>query len=95
MPLYSHTSGTANTTVEVPADYRAIKRYWCVGDTGGGTVTITPRAGAAQDAITVPENAPFADEFCTDPADADCAVELPSGSSIAFAGVKAWYVRFV
>ena len=92
---YKHTAGTADTTVEIPDGYSAIKRYSCIADSMGGTVTITPKGGSAQDAITVPSNQPWSDEFTTDPHDLDSGIELPKGSTIAFAGMASWVVRFV
>lgn len=95
MPMYKHTAGTADTSVTVPDGYRAIKRYACLAGGSGGTVTITPLGGSAQTAITVPANQPWSDDFTTLPADPDACVDLPKGSTIAFAGMSTWVVRFV
>lgn len=93
--MYMHTAGTADTTVTVPDGYTAIKSYSCLAGGSGGTVTITPAGGDPLGAITVPASQPWGDEFTTATGDLDANVELPAGSTIAFAGMASWVVRFL
>lgn len=92
MANYRHDTGTADTTVTVPQGYR-VKRYACLAGGSGGTVTITPNGGTAQDAITVPADQPWSDVFTTAANDLD-RVELAGGSTIAFAGMATWIVVY-
>ena len=87
MASYLHDSGTSDTTKTVPTD-RKVARYSCIAGGSGGTITITPAGGSAQSEITVPASQPFGDEF-TDP-----RAELGAGSTIAFAGMASWFVRY-
>lgn len=90
---YAHDSGTTDPkTVTVP-DGKRVKRYACFAGGSGGTVVITPYSGTVQSTITVPASQPFSDDFTTDTTDLDC-VELPGKSTITFAGMATWFVRF-
>lgn len=94
MANYLIRSGTADETVQVPSG-RAVKRYSCVASVGTpGTIIITPQGGSALDTITVPAGLSFEDELTTDTNDLDKLVELPGGSTIAFANMASWFVRF-
>jgi ferric-dicitrate binding protein FerR (iron transport regulator) len=92
MAMYEHSSGTADTTVTVPSG-RRVRRYSCLAGGSGGTITITPKGGSAQSVITVPANQPFGDDLATAANDLDY-VELADGSTIAFAGMASWFVRY-
>ena len=92
MAMYQHDSGTSDTTVTVPSG-RSVKRYACKAGGSGGTITITPKGGSAQTAITVPADKSWSDEFTTAANDIE-SVELPEGSTIAFAGMASWVVRY-
>lgn len=91
MASYGHETGTVDATVTAT---RAVKRYACIAGGSGGTVTITSKGEAAQAAITVPANQPWSDEFTTLPADVDQS-GLPIGSTIVFAGMTSWFVRYL
>lgn len=93
MPNYSHDTGTGDATVTVPAGYR-VKSYECIAGASGATITITPKGGTAQPAITIPAGAAKEDSFTTNVNDQDSYVELPGGSTIAFAGVVYYLVRY-
>lgn len=93
MAMYEHDAGTGDETVTVPSG-RAIKKYSAIAGGSGGTITITPKGGSAQPAITVPADRSWQDDFTTDAPDLDANVALPEGSTIAFAGMVSWMVRY-
>ncbi len=88
---YNFNAGTADETVTAQA---SVKRITCVAGGSGGTITITPKGLSALPTITVPAGTPFEEIFTTYPADQDSFAELPKGSTIAFAGMAAWFVRY-
>lgn len=88
---YLIDAGTADETVTAQA---TVKRITCVGGGSGGTIIITPKGLTARPTITVPAGAPFEEIFTTLPDDQDSLCELPKGSTIAFAGMSAWFVRY-
>lgn len=88
---YLFDAGTADTTVTAQA---SVKRFSCLAGGSGGTITITPKGLSALPAITVPAGAAFEEVLTTYPDDQDSLAELPKGSTIAFAGMSTWFVRY-
>lgn len=88
--MYSHSSGTADT-VTVPAGKRVLS--YAAWSTAGGTITITPNGGAAQDAIPVPAGGGYKESFAS-VLNVQGAM-LDAGSTIAFASTTGFVVRYV
>jgi hypothetical protein len=88
--MYAHKAGTADT-VTVPEGKRVLMIYaW---STAGGTITITPFGGTAQDAIPVPAGGGI-----SVPLTALLNVQgagLDAGSTLAFASTTAYLVIYV
>lgn len=93
MAALSFVSGTSDATVTVPEGKR-VKRLACVAGGSGATITITPRAQSALPTITLPAGVAFQDDLPSVPGDSDTA-EIVAGSTIAFAGISTYYVRWM
>lgn len=89
--MYAHSAGTSGTAT-VPAG-RVVASYTCIAGGSGGTITITPNGGSAQDAITVPASSSFSCTFDLDANNTSTAI-LGENSTIVFAGTDSYLVVY-